>query len=148
VTQFTIGAFAVIFDEKDQVLLCHRRDMDLWNLPGGGVESSELPTDAVTREVLEETGLEVVVERLVGVYGKFSRDELAFTFTCRVVGGSIVETDESDACQYFSVDTIPPNATPRHVERILDAKSDSPPVFRIQTAPSAKDLLFGNKRYQ
>jgi len=37
---FTIGAFAIIFDDAGRVLLCHRRDIDVWNLPGGGVESS------------------------------------------------------------------------------------------------------------
>lgn len=67
---FSIGAFAVIFDEHSRVLLCHRRDLDVWNLPGGGVESGELSTEAVIRETKEETGLDVVVERLVGVYGK------------------------------------------------------------------------------
>jgi 8-oxo-dGTP pyrophosphatase MutT (NUDIX family) len=36
--------------------LCHRRDLDLWNLPGGGVQSGELPTEAVIRETQEETG--------------------------------------------------------------------------------------------
>jgi hypothetical protein len=35
------GAFAVIFDEHDRVLLCHRRDIDAWNLPGGAVEEVE-----------------------------------------------------------------------------------------------------------
>jgi ADP-ribose pyrophosphatase YjhB (NUDIX family) len=36
---FSIGAFAIIFDEDGRVLLCHRRDMDLWNLPGGGMDA-------------------------------------------------------------------------------------------------------------
>jgi 8-oxo-dGTP pyrophosphatase MutT (NUDIX family) len=54
---FTIGAFAIIFDEGGRVLLCHRRDLDVWNLPGGGVESREMPDEAVVREVKEETGL-------------------------------------------------------------------------------------------
>jgi ADP-ribose pyrophosphatase YjhB (NUDIX family) len=40
-TRFTIGAFAIVFNDERKVLLCHRRDYDLWNLPGGGVESGE-----------------------------------------------------------------------------------------------------------
>jgi len=51
---FTIGAFAFIFDEQGRILLCHRRDLNVWNLPGGGVESGELPTEAVVREVRED----------------------------------------------------------------------------------------------
>ncbi len=35
---FTIGAFGIIFDDASRVLLCHRRDMDMWMLPGGGQE--------------------------------------------------------------------------------------------------------------
>jgi len=33
--QFTIGVFGIIFDERDRILLVHRTDYDLWNLPGG-----------------------------------------------------------------------------------------------------------------
>jgi 8-oxo-dGTP pyrophosphatase MutT (NUDIX family) len=50
---FSIGAFAVIFDDQKRVLLCHRRDMDAWNLPGGGIDSGELPTEAIVRETRE-----------------------------------------------------------------------------------------------
>jgi len=43
---FKIGVFAIITDNQGRVLLCHRRDHDLWNLPGGGVETGESPWDA------------------------------------------------------------------------------------------------------
>ena len=54
-TMFTIGVFGIITDERDRVLLCHRRDFDLWNLPGGRVEAGESPWSALVREVEEET---------------------------------------------------------------------------------------------
>lgn len=99
---FTLGAFAIIFDENGSVLLSHRCDMDVWNLPGCMVESREMPDEAVVREVREETGLEVVVERLVGVYGKVDRDEINFSFVCRVVGGQLTLTDEADQHRFFA----------------------------------------------
>ena len=133
---FTIAAFAVILDELDRILLCHRRDMDKWNLPGGGVESGEIPTEAVIREVREETGLEVVIEKLTGIYGKNYKDELVFTFICRIIGGELTTTSECSENQYFALDDLPPNTIQKHVERILDAKRSSiQPVFYRQTSP-------------
>ncbi len=64
--RFAIGAFGILLDADGRVLLCHRRDVDLWNLPGGGLVPGEAPWDGVVREVAEETGLEVIVERLAG----------------------------------------------------------------------------------
>ena len=134
---FTIGAFAIIFNAQGQVLLSHRRDVDMWNLPGGGMESRELPTEAVIREVMEETGLEVTVERMVGVYGKVDKDDLVFAFVCKVVGGELRLSDEADEHRYFDVNALPPNTLQKQVERIFDAVRDLPaPVFRRQNMPS------------
>ncbi len=139
---FSVGAFAILFDEHGRVLLCHRRDMDAWNLPGGGVESGELPSEAVIREVLEETGLRVAVERLVGVYGKADKDELVFAFTCRVVGGELGASDEADECRYFAIEHIPLNTSPKQVERIHDALEPGiQPIFRRQAGPSTREML-------
>ncbi|HKF36666.1 MAG TPA: NUDIX domain-containing protein, partial [Ktedonobacteraceae bacterium] len=38
---FRIGVFALIFDDEGRILLGHRRDVDWWNLPGGGMEVGE-----------------------------------------------------------------------------------------------------------
>ena len=135
---FTLGAFAIIFDDAGRVLLSHRRDMDAWNLPGGGVEADELPTASVVREVREETGLECAVERLVGVYGKPGTTDMIFTFLCRITGGSLDLTEESDANAFFALDEIPPNTLFKHIERIHDAhharESGCAPVFRSQVS--------------
>jgi 8-oxo-dGTP diphosphatase len=139
---FSIGAFAIIFDDQQRVLLCHRRDFDLWNLPGGAVEHGELPTEAAIRETREETGLDVIIERLVGVYGKADKDEFVFAFVCSVVGGQLTTTDEADECKYFDIKSIPVNTVPKHVGRIQDALNhDLQPAFRRQTEISTKELL-------
>lgn len=64
-----LAAYAVCI-EDGRVLLALAVGPDgerTWTLPGGGVEQSEDPYDTVIREVAEETGLEAVVERLLGV---------------------------------------------------------------------------------
>lgn len=140
---WTLGAFAIIFDDQDRVLLCHRRDMDAWNLPGGRIEPGELPTEAVLREVKEETGLEATIERLLGVYGKTDQPtELVFSFLCRVTGGELALTDESDDTRYFAVASLPPNTSPRQVERIREALGQpAQPVFRRLTGPTTREML-------
>jgi 8-oxo-dGTP diphosphatase len=142
---FGIGAFAVIFDDQGRVLLCHRTDMDAWNLPGGTVELGETPWDGAIREVREEVGLEVEIERLVGVYAKPSRDEVVFTFTCRVTGGALTLSDEAREIAYFAFDEIPRNTLPKHVERIKDAlKAQPQALFAVQdSAPLADFVAMG-----
>jgi mutator protein MutT len=120
----TLGAFAVIFDEEARILLCHRTDGDVWNLPGGKVESDEAPWDAVVREVEEETGLRVQVEKLIGVYTIPQKQDLVFNFLCRTTGGKLRGSAESDRLDWFRSDEIPANTLPRHVERIKHAYSD------------------------
>src|SRR5579885_2118778 len=75
-----IGAFGIILDEQERVLLCHRCDVDLWNLPGGGVEPGETAAEAVVREVKEEVGLKVTVRKLVGIYIHPRKLNLAFSY--------------------------------------------------------------------
>lgn len=139
---FSIGAFAIILDEKRRVLLCHRRDYDLWNLPGGGVEKGEAPWQGCIREVAEEVGLEVEVDRLVGVYSKPERDEVVFAFVCVIIGGELTTSDEADQIEYFALEQIPRNTSPKQVERIRDAlEGRKEPVMRVQTGPSSIELL-------
>ena len=141
-TSYTIGSFAVIFDKSGRVLLSHRRDLDIWNLPGGGLESGELPPQAAIRETLEETGLKIKIKRLVGVYGKPYRNELVFVFTAKVVGGKIQRSSESDETRFFNLKRIPENTIPKHVERIQDVVANhTKPRFRWQESPSAREWL-------
>ena len=140
---FTIGVFAIIFDEQKRVLLCHRRDHDLWNLPGGGLSLNEAPWEGVIREVKEETGLDVRVVRLAGIYSKKNSTDIALSFLCQVVGGEMTLTDEADRIEYFSSEDMPKNTSPKQVERIkdiLEAK-DEMLIMRTQEGPSSIELV-------
>ena len=139
--RFAAGAYAVIFDEVGQVLFCHRRDCDFWNLPGGGVESGEAPWQAVVREVREETGLEVEVVRLAGLYSWTMIDEVIYSFVCHVIAGALLtHTDETDDASYFALDTLPVNSFLEHAARARDAAlGHAHTVLRIPTGPSGKE---------
>ena len=140
--QFTIGAFAIIFDEQGRVLLCHRTDHDLWNLPGGTVEETESPVVTVKREVKEETGFDVEIVRPVGVYSKNYKNDIVFAFVCKIVSGKTTANFEADKIEYFAPSKLPLNTLPHHVERIEDALKNSNEVFfRVQTGKSAVEML-------
>ncbi len=135
-----LGAFAIILDADRRVLLCHRRDLDVWNLPGGGVESRETPWDAVVREVREETTLVVAMERLAGIYSKPDQAELVFSFVCTILAGAPTLTDEADEIAYFALDEVPRNTSIKQFERIRDALgADLRLHLKVQVGPSSRD---------
>lgn len=139
---FTIGAFGIIFNDEGEVLLGHRRDYDMWDLPGGGVELGESPWDCVKREVKEESGLDVEIQSLSGVYSKPHKNDLVFTFICKEIGGELTLNDEADALEFFDVNNLPENMSEKHVERIKDAASDGESIhMKIQKGESFVERL-------
>jgi ADP-ribose pyrophosphatase YjhB (NUDIX family) len=140
---FRIGVFAIIPEANSRrILLCHRRDYDLWNLPGGRLEMGESPWQGVIREVKEETTLDAQVVRLAGVYSKPEVNELVFSFVCAVVRGVAATTEEADRVEFFDLGALPPNTMPKQVERIQDAFSNPDQIMlKVQRGKSAVTLL-------
>lgn len=59
---------AVVRDKEGRLLVIHKTDNDLWALPGGGHDIGESIADTVVREVVEETGITVEIDSIVGLY--------------------------------------------------------------------------------
>jgi 8-oxo-dGTP diphosphatase len=136
---FRIGVSALIFNEG-KVLLAHRRDIDWWNLPGGGMEEGETVDEALHREVLEETGLEVEVGKLVGVYSKPQKQEVVLAFRCQVKNGHPHETEETRECRYFAPGALPTNTLPKHRQRVEDALLNQQcAILRAQLSSTEED---------
>lgn len=141
--KFEVAAHSVVLDEHGKILLAHRRDMDLWDLPGGGVDEGELPDEAAVRETLEETGLQIQVERLVAVgVGIPPENALGFLFLGKPVGGLISTGEESDDVRFFPVDELPEQLSPRKRAMIMQALQNSQEIiFARINLPKAKQYL-------
>ncbi len=107
-----VGTDAAIFNERGEILLMERADGSGWCLPCGWVEANEKPVDAVVREVREETGLEVRVERLVGVFTRTAsaangpHSMVAVVHLCEITGGELTLSHEGLALDYWPVEKM------------------------------------------
>jgi ADP-ribose pyrophosphatase YjhB (NUDIX family) len=143
VGKLALGCSATIFDRSRQkVLLTRRTDNGRWCLPGGRAESGESVVETCLRETLEETGLEVRIVRLLGVYSSPHRlveypdgnryQIVALNFEVEPIGGALTISDETTAYGYFSWDEIRRmDVMETHIERLTDVFSGmQAPVVR------------------
>lgn len=124
---------AVLHENK--ILLTQREDFETWILPSGGVEEGESLAQAAIRETKEETGLDVELTRLVGVYsrlGSFSPGYMVL-FAARPIGGEIqCQPGETIAVEWFDFDQLPSPLSAGHKRRIADAISGASGVAVLQ----------------
>ncbi len=105
---FQVFSAAVIFNAEHKILLVKMtyQQFHPWGLPGGSLEYSETPEAGVVREVHEETGLEVEVERLLLVK-TWSPDKVGLYYLCKVKAGTFEPSDEVSEYGYFSMADLP-----------------------------------------
>ncbi|MGB3441943.1 MAG: NUDIX domain-containing protein [Actinophytocola sp.] len=100
-----VAVTAFIQDEQGRLLLIRRTDNDLYAIPGGALELGETLTQTVQREVMEETGIDVEVTGMIGVYSdpdhviEFTdgevRQEFSICFRANPTGGEPRTSNES-----------------------------------------------------
>ena len=127
-----LGCAVAIFDGSGSLLLTQRQDNGQWCLPSGGMEPGESAAEAAERETRKETGLEVRVTTLVGVYS--SPDFLikypdgnhfkivSLLFLAEVVGGRLGLSDETTAYGFFDQrGALELDVIETHQQRVADA---------------------------
>jgi ADP-ribose pyrophosphatase YjhB (NUDIX family) len=134
-TELRLSVSAVVWSQNDrrELLLMRRSDNGHWGLPGGYVELGESVVDATAREVEEETGHRVEVDRLIGVYSDPARQVIEYRdgvrvqavnlcFSARSVGEGVATTpEETLETGFFSCEGLPEPFVPIHEIRVQDA---------------------------
>ena len=111
-----VFAGGCIFNEKGEVLLQRRGDSNKWGFPGGAIELGETPQMAAVREAKEETGLDVEVGEIIGVYTDSNMEypngdkahSICIAYELKAVGGNLFcDQEETVELKYFSKEDNP-----------------------------------------
>lgn len=120
----SLGVNAAVI-QNGKILLTKRPDFEVWCLPGGSVEAGESLAEAALRETLEETGFQVCLTGLVGIYSRngWLEDGLHVpVFAAEIVGGELhCQAGEVLEAGFFGPDELPADMLVGHRQRSLDA---------------------------
>jgi 8-oxo-dGTP pyrophosphatase MutT (NUDIX family) len=131
------AASAAVANERGEILMQRRADNGLWALPGGAMDLGESIGETAVREVREETGLDVEIDGIVGVYTdprhiiEYSdgevRQQFNICFSARLRGGTVRVSDESTEVAWISpesLETLPIHDTTRlRLRHFLERRS-------------------------
>lgn len=101
---------------RDDKILMVREKLDGgWTLPGGWADPCQTPSEAVAREIFEESGFEARVTKLAAVYDRSSHPHLPLMpfhvyklfFLCEITGGAAAESYETTGVEFFAEDSLP-----------------------------------------
>ncbi|MFI9319891.1 NUDIX hydrolase [Kitasatospora aureofaciens] len=128
----SVSVAGVVVREDGRVLTIRRADNGAWEPPGGVLELAESVEDGVRREVYEETGIKVGVERLTGVYKNVARGIVALVFLCRPESGAERLSAETVEVDWLTPGEVSDRMAEVYAVRVLDA-------LREGMAPSVRN---------
>ena len=115
-----VAAVALVVDGDGLVMV--KRGVEpqygKWAFPSGYVDRGEVVEDAAKREVKEETGLDVALDKLIGVYSLEGNPVALIVYSAHIVGGEVAVGHDALDVRTFALDGLPPLPFP-HDEQIM-----------------------------
>jgi 8-oxo-dGTP diphosphatase len=149
-----VGAGALVETEGRVVLV--RRGVEpkvgLWCLPSGYVEADELVEQAVVREMKEETGLDVEIDDMLGVYsfGREPQTGVLVLYAAHTVGGELRAGDDAAEVGLFAPDELPPEesiAFGTHLQALRDWRRARAIAYQPATITDRQSIVQLTQRY-
>lgn len=111
--KFAVGVTGVVYNERGEILFLEHafRTRYRWALPGGWIGRREHPEHALHRELREETGLTVSIERLLAAR-TFDQARLDVVYLCRAADSTVRPSGETPRWRWCRPDALPPEADP------------------------------------
>lgn len=113
-----IGTAAVVENDAGEILFIQREDFKLWVIPGGTLDYGETLIEGAKREVFEETGVNVEITGLLGIFTWRNAKHYSILFTARPLDNNLTTSFESIDVRYFSRDNLPSPTTPWQMDRL------------------------------
>lgn len=132
----SVAVVGVIVDDQGRALLTRRRDDGRLEPPGGVLELNETIEDGLRREIREETGLEIEVGHLSGVYKNMNRGILTLVFRCEPGAGTLTLNAEVSEFRWMHPDDVGHALDEAYAVRVLDAMADQPTAVRAHDGRS------------
>ncbi|TQM82895.1 ADP-ribose pyrophosphatase YjhB (NUDIX family) [Saccharothrix saharensis] len=117
----SVSVAGIVVNDSGRVLVIRRRDNDRWEPPGGVLEMAETFEEGVRREVLEETGMSVQVQRLTGVYKNMQRGIVALVYRCTPLNEPASASAEAVEVRWMTLDEVREAMSPAYAVRVTDA---------------------------
>jgi 8-oxo-dGTP diphosphatase len=103
----SVAVAAIVFNERENVLLMKRRDHGNWEPPGGVLKVGESPPEGVRREALEETGVDIRVGPLTGVYTNVEEGVVTLAFRGEPRSKNIAQSEEASSVRWVPLGETP-----------------------------------------
>jgi ADP-ribose pyrophosphatase YjhB (NUDIX family) len=133
-----VSVRAIVFNDKKQLLLVKESSLGTWSLPGGWCDLFETPSEAIIKEVIQEAGIHIKVEKLLGISDRVKYktnkkwSEYAVMFLATIVKDTKVFGHEVSEVGFFDIDNLPElsfKSNETEIKRAIKAISENTSYF-------------------